>query len=54
MQWLEPVLAVLTTLIGITLTTLGVVVHLSQAVAPGALLILVGGGWLGNALARRM
>ena len=54
MQWLEPVLAVLTTLIGITLTMLGAVLHLGQAVAPGAFLILVGGGWLGNALARRM
>jgi hypothetical protein len=54
MQWPEPVLAVLTTLIGITLTTLGAVLNVGTAVAPGALLILVGGGWLGNALARRM
>ena len=54
MQWLEPVLAVLTTLVGISLTTLGAVVHQGLAVAPGALLILVGGSWLGNALARRI
>jgi hypothetical protein len=29
------------------------VVHVAQAVAPGALLAMVGGGWLGSALARR-
>ena len=52
-KWLEPALAALTTLIGIALTTAGALIHAGPAVAPGALLILVGGGWLGNALARR-
>ena len=54
MRWLEPLLATLTTLVGLALTTFGAVVHAGQAMAPGAFLILVGGGWLGNALARRM
>jgi hypothetical protein len=53
MKWLEPLLAGLMTLVGIALTTFGALAHVAQAVAPGALLILVGGGWLGNALARR-
>ena len=53
MKWLEPLLASLMTLLGIALTTAGAVAHIAQAVAPGALLILVGGAWLGNALARR-
>jgi len=52
-KWLEPLLAALLTLVGIALTTAGAIVHVGPAVAPGALLILVGGGWLGNALARR-
>jgi hypothetical protein len=50
---LEPVLAALVTLAGIGLTTAGAVIHAGPAVAPGALLILVGAAWLGNALARR-
>jgi hypothetical protein len=50
---LEPALAALVTLIGIALTGGGVFAHLSTAVAPGALLTLLGGGWLGNSLARR-
>ena len=50
---LEPALAGLVTLIGIGLTAVGVFTHTGPAVAPGALLILVGGGWLGNCLARR-
>ena len=52
-KWLEPLLAALLTLVGIALTSAGAIVHAGPAVAPGALLILVGGGWLGNALARR-
>ena len=50
---LEPVLAALATLGGIALTSLGVFSHAGIAVAPGALLALVGGGWLGSCLARR-
>jgi hypothetical protein len=50
---LEAALAALVTLIGIGLTTTGVFAHLGPAVAPGALLTLLGGGWLGYALARR-
>jgi hypothetical protein len=50
---LEPALAALVTLIGIALTSVGVFVHAGPAVAPGALLIVVGGAWLGNCLARR-
>ena len=53
MKWLEPVLAAAVMLIGLGLTTAGAVAHIAVAVAPGALLALVGGGWLGNALARR-
>jgi hypothetical protein len=52
-KWLEPLLAALLTLLGIALTTAGAIVHAGLAVAPGGLLTLVGGGWLGNALARR-
>jgi hypothetical protein len=40
-------------LVGLALTTGGAVNHVAQASAPGALLILLGGGWLGNALARQ-
>ena len=40
-------------LIGLGLTTAGAVVPAAPMVAPGALLALLGGGWLGNALARR-
>jgi hypothetical protein len=52
---LEPALAALVTLIGIALTLAGVFAHatLAVAIAPGALLTLVGGGWLGVSLARR-
>ena len=51
-KWLEPLLAALVTLLGIGLTTVGAVLDAHAAFAPGALLVLVGGGWLGNALAR--
>jgi hypothetical protein len=49
---LETVLAALVILVGIALTSAGVFAHIGPAVAPGALLTLVGGGWLGNSLAR--
>jgi hypothetical protein len=50
---LEPALAALTMLVGIALTSAGVFGHAGPAIAPGALLTLLGGGWLGNSLARR-
>jgi hypothetical protein len=50
---LETLLAGLVTLVGIVLTSIGVATHTAPAVAPGALLTLVGGAWLGNVLARR-
>jgi len=50
---LEPVLAALVMLVGIGLTSAGVFLHAGPAIAPGALLTFVGGGWLGNSLARR-
>jgi len=50
---LEPVLAALVTLIGVALTSFGAFSHTAQAMAPGAALALIGGGWLGNALARQ-
>jgi hypothetical protein len=49
---LEPALAALVTLVGIGLTSFGVLTHTGPAVAPGAFLALAGGGWLGNSLAR--
>jgi hypothetical protein len=45
-------IAVLVALIGIALTSFGVFTHTPQAVAPGATLALLGGGWLGISLAR--
>ena len=50
---LEPALAALVTLVGIALTSFGAFTHAAQAMAPGAALALLAGGWLGNALARR-
>ena len=50
----EPALAALVTLVGIALTSFGVFTHTAVAVAPGATLALLGGGWLGNSLARRL
>jgi len=50
---LEPALAALVTLIGIALTSFGALTHTATVMAPGAALAFVGGGWLGNALARR-
>jgi hypothetical protein len=50
---LEPVIAALVTLVGIALTVIGIFSHTATVVAPGALLTLVGGAWLGNSLARR-
>jgi hypothetical protein len=50
---LEPALAALVTIIGIGLTTFGALTHTATAMAPGAALAFLGGGWFGNALARR-
>jgi len=50
---LEPVLAGLATLVGIGLTSFAAATHTSTAMAPGAALALLCGGWLGNSLARR-
>lgn len=50
---LEPALAALVTLLGIGLTSFGAFTHTPTAMAPGAALAFAGGGWLGNALARR-
>jgi hypothetical protein len=50
---LEPVLAGLATLVGIGLTSFGAFTHTATAMAPGAALALLGGGWLGISLARR-
>lgn len=50
---IQPAIAALVTVLGAALTTTGVLAHIAPLVAPGSLLILVGGGWLGNALARR-
>ncbi|GAC1318402.1 MAG: hypothetical protein NVSMB2_13170 [Chloroflexota bacterium] len=49
----QPALATLVTLLGAILTTTGVLAHIGPFVAPGSVLILVGGAWLGNTLARR-
>ena len=49
----EPVLATLVALVGIALTSAGVFTHTGVALAPGSLLALIGGAWLGAVLARR-
>jgi hypothetical protein len=49
---LEPVVAALVALVGIALTSFGAFTHTATAMAPGAALALLGGGWLGNSLAR--
>jgi hypothetical protein len=46
-----PVAAALT-VIGIVLTTWAMLAHAAPLVAPGALVITLGGAWLGNAIAR--
>ncbi|MCC7103515.1 MAG: hypothetical protein IT307_00095 [Chloroflexi bacterium] len=49
---LEPVVAGGVALVGIVGTTYGAFSHVTQVNAPSACSILVGGFWLGNALAR--
>jgi hypothetical protein len=48
----EPIVAGLITLIGIGLTTVGILSRVGVAIAPGSVLVLGGAAWLGNALAR--
>jgi hypothetical protein len=49
----ELILAAALTLLGIALTAYGALAHAGWTSAPGATATLVGGGWLGNVLARR-
>jgi hypothetical protein len=51
---IEPLVAAVVTLVGIGLTTYGAATHTTTAMAPGAALALLAGGWLGNSLARHM
>jgi hypothetical protein len=44
--------AVLVTLVGMGITTVGAFGHQGGLMAPGSLLILLGSGWAGYALAR--
>ncbi len=48
----QAALALAVTLVGVVLTTVGALAHTGPAIAPGAVLITLGGAWLGNALAR--
>ncbi|MFN0074505.1 MAG: hypothetical protein ACKVVP_23740 [Chloroflexota bacterium] len=45
-------LATVVTVIGIVMTSSALLTHAALLVAPGAMLITLGGVWLGNALAR--
>ena len=49
----EPIVAAAVTIVGMLMTTWGAFSHTAPLIAPGATLILLGGGWLGNALARQ-
>ena len=49
---LEIALAAVATIVGIVMTSWAVLAHVALLVAPGALLITIGGAWWGNALAR--
>jgi hypothetical protein len=40
------------TVVGIGMTAWAVLAHAALLIAPGALVITVGGAWLGNAMAR--
>jgi hypothetical protein len=51
---LEPLVAAVVTLVGVGLTTYGATTHAATAMAPGAALALLAGGWLGNSLARHL
>lgn len=49
----EPVGAALVAVLGMGLTTYGALTHTAPLLAPGSALVLGGGAWLGNLLARR-
>ncbi len=49
---LEIALVAALTVVGIVMTVWAVLTHSAVLVAPGALIITVGGAWLGNAMAR--
>ena len=49
---LEAAAASVLALLGVVLTSIGIFGHVATLVAPGAALIVIGGAWLGNALAR--
>jgi CHASE2 domain-containing sensor protein len=49
---IEVAIAGVLALLGIVLTSVGIFGHVATLVAPGAALIVLGGAWLGNALAR--
>jgi hypothetical protein len=48
----EPIVALVLALGGMAMTTWAAFHHVAQLVVPGSTLILVGGAWLGCALAR--
>ena len=48
----EPIIALVLTILGMGLTTWAAFTHAAALVVPGATLITVGGAWLGYALAR--
>ena len=48
----EPAIALAIVILGVAMTTWGAFSHAAPVVAPGATLILLGGAWLGNSLAR--
>lgn len=45
--------AAVVSILGIVATTYGAFAHVAQLSAPGSTAILLGGAWLGSALARR-
>ena len=48
----EPAIAFAVAILGMAATTWGALTHTAPIVAPGAALIMLGGAWLGNCLAR--
>jgi hypothetical protein len=48
----EPAIAFAVAILGMAVTTWGAFTHAAPLLAPGASLILLGGAWFGNALAR--
>ena len=48
----EPAGAFAVVILGMAMTTWGAFSHTAPLLAPGATLILLGGAWLGNSLAR--